>query len=313
YVCKSCLSNKNIISVYLALRGSKMNYDFSTIPEKVMEHLKKIQSRSTLPQDEETLKRLVESWLSKRGLFDKIVDHNNLKKIELFDKNSAGGCIAMTLSGSILAIGPIQNGKRKANYASIGIRTDVFEKKSEENSELEFSLEIDKPAYFIAGPVKSTSMIIDIAVFKDIEDINRQIEQIEHTEVALYDKFIEVNKNIYPENYNKDDLKNRDDLFNKWIILDWFRIGGLQEQIFLARAKMLWVELFSKIYDKLSKSNADDLDNKMLEFANNTFSGYIDDYKWFESEKKTFDIGLMKALEELPSNANYQKFLEEWS
>jgi len=290
-----------------------MNYDFSSIPEKAMEHLKKIQSRSTLPQNEETLGRLVDSWLSKRGLFDKIVDHNNLKKIDLFDKNNVNGCIAMTLSGSILAIGPIQNGKRNANYASIGIRTDVFEKKSEKDSELEFSLEIDKPAYFIAGPVRSTSIIIDIAVFKDIEDINQQIEHIEHTEVALYNKFIEVNKNIYPENYNKDDFKNRDDLFNKWIILDWFRIGGLQEQIFLARAKMLWVELFSKIYDKLEKSGAKDLDNVILEFANNKFSGYIDDYKWFESEKKTFDIGLMKALEELPSNANYQKFLEDWS
>ena len=118
---------------------------------------------------------------------------------------------------------------------------------------------------------------------------------------------------IYKKEYDSDDIKKREDLFKRWIILEWFKIGGLQEQIFLARAKLLWVELFSDLYKKLNNLSGKELDNAIVEFSNNIFSKFIDDYKWYESEKKQFDIGLMKALEELPADEEYKTYLEDYT
>jgi hypothetical protein len=77
----------------------------------------------------------------------------------------------------------------------------------------------------------------------------------------------------------------------------------------------LWLELFTKVYKALSKKtkNSEQRDNDFLEFTNNKFAKFVDDYKWYESEKKNFDIGLMKALEELPEYQAYTEFADKYS
>jgi hypothetical protein len=84
----------------------------------------------------------------------------------------------------------------------------------------------------------------------------------------------------------------------------------MEKHIFMARAKLLWLELFSGVYKALSKKikGAQQRDAAFLDFTNARFAQFIDEYKWYESEKKNFDIGLMKALEELPEYKPYLEF-----
>ena len=124
-----------------------MNENISKdIPNNVVNHLKKIQSHSNLAKDNDILRKLVESWLSKRALFDRVVEHKGLVKTAVFLKDNKNGCIAITMSGSLVAIGPMIEGYRKINYLNIGIRTDIAEKITSEKSILKHDIKIDKPA-----------------------------------------------------------------------------------------------------------------------------------------------------------------------
>lgn len=280
----------------------------------VFAHLKSIQQESNLPDTEQSFSRITEAWLLKRALFDRMIEHGNFKKARVFQKNTKSGCIAMTLSGSIIAIGPIVDGKREVIYTSLGMRTSVPEVFIEKNGVLAEDMVVDSSLALVKSKLKSTSHIVAIGIAEESEDVNDQINNIEEIKKFLEDNFIKVNENTFKANYFDDELINKNDLFNTWVILSWFELGGLARHIFHARAKILWLELFSSLYKALSnnKSLKDKRDELFTTFTNERFSRYIDDYKWFESEKKDFDIGLMKALEEIPGYANYHSFVNDY-
>src|SRR4030042_1292700 len=95
------------------------------ISKKTLEQLKMILKDSTLPDNENSLKKIIEAWLIKRALFNKIIEHGNFKIVKNHKKDNKNACIAITLSGSIIAIGPILNGYRKIIYTSLDMRKDV--------------------------------------------------------------------------------------------------------------------------------------------------------------------------------------------
>jgi hypothetical protein len=95
---------------------------------------------------------------------------------------------------------------------------------------------------------------------------------------------------------DKLSLNVRDDLFEKWIIRDWF-VSGVE----WASLKRIYINLFSSLYDDLSdRYNAKKRDELFLNFINVVFPTILDVYKWHESEKVNQDIGLLKALETIP-------------
>jgi hypothetical protein len=277
------------------------------ISGKTLAQLKGILKESALPQNENSLKRIIESWLIKRAMFNKIIEHGNFRPVKKYYKDNKNACIAITLSGSILAIGPIIQGFRKITYISLNMRTDVPNVINTENSVISEDIEVDKILNFTQGPIKKTSEIVDIGVAQDEDDPEKQVKKIIEINKLLLDNFIQINQSTFKSNYFDNELNGRNDLFKKWIIIEWFVLGGMDRHVFLARAKILWIELFTKLYKELSSSKklSVNKDNFMIEFSNIKFAKFIDDYKWYESEKKNFDIGLMKALEEIPGYMNY--------
>jgi hypothetical protein len=281
------------------------------LPEKVFSQLKHLIHESTLPDTEESLVNIIEIWLTKRALFNKILDRYNLKKTHTFAKDAPNACIAITLSGSILAIGPLINGQRHLSYSSISTRTDVPPAIHADDVVCEEDVIINKAMIFTRGPIKKTSPLIDIGVIVEEKNPEKQLNMIKKINELLRGNFIQINKSmIGMEREKKELIQNRNDLFNKWIIIEWFLIGGLEKHIFLARAKLLWLELFTKVYETLAENTLKD--ELFLDFTNKKFAQFIDDYKWFESEKKNFDIGLMKALEEIPSYDTYIEYVQEY-
>lgn len=283
------------------------------IPQNVSNQLKALLKKSELQDNENSFCKITESWLLKQAMFNKIIEHGDFKKTSTFNKKSGFGCIAVTISGSILSIGPLINEKRKVIYTSIDFRNDVPKILEEENAKLQDDIIVGKIASFSEGMIKSTSEIYSLCVPKTEDKEEEEINKIIVTNKLILDNFLQLNETTFKANYYDNDLYIKNDLFKKWIILKWFIIGGFDKHVFTARCKILWLELFSKFHKELIKNKKLEkkADEIFLEFTNVKFAKFIDDYKWYKSEKINYDLGLLKALEEIPGYKNYWDFTDQ--
>src|SRR5208337_3576202 len=111
----------------------------------------------------------------------------------------ARGCLAMTYSGSLINIGPQRDQGRNVQYVSIGLRKDVPESASQENSQLEGDVKIGVPVTFVAGPILSSSPVFKIAVTAEELDLDEQERQISKSTEILTKEFVKVNKELDEE------------------------------------------------------------------------------------------------------------------
>ena len=106
------------------------------IPSEVQDHIRQITKSSGLPDNEESVEMIAKGWLEKKELFENQLADMNMAEVEELDQEDEQGCLAMTYSGSLLNIGPIIEEGRTVQYASIGLRQDVPETASKEDSQL---------------------------------------------------------------------------------------------------------------------------------------------------------------------------------
>ncbi len=163
------------------------------IPEKVKSHIRDITKSSGLEEADESVEMIAEGWLEKNRVFEEESVNQNMEEVEFFERNDERGAIALTYSGSLINIGPISEGTRKAGYASIGLRKDVPDLLSNDDSELGDDISIDKPIEFAKGPVKRTSPIYKIIVCKDDLSVEEQEEKLDEATMVMMDEFVEVN------------------------------------------------------------------------------------------------------------------------
>jgi hypothetical protein len=287
----------------------------SKMPAALSKHIESLMSLGGFEGDPATKKKFVRYWLRKKAFFDKIIEHQGFKLVERIEPGFREGIIILTYSGSLLTLSPeTADGKRELVYNSIELRKDVVPKTEDKAAEIVFPIVLHKSLEARAGKIRKTSPVLSIAIEADPgtgkDGIGKKIRIIgERISRAL----LLVNKELFSKHTVESEIENRDDLFEKWIILTWFRIGGWEEAVFYERARMLWLELFTKSFNQLEKNIKDKplLEERFLGLANDYFTKFVDDYKWFESEKKNFDIGLMKALEEIPGRPDYESFLKE--
>jgi len=285
------------------------------MPEELSTHITDIMKINDFDKDNSSKQLFIDSWLKKKALFDKIVEHHGFHIVPCLDKGFKEGIIAITYSGSLITLTPEDEaGNRELVYNSIGLRKDIVEKTVVKKAVISLPLEIHKSLAFEKGKIKKTSPILSIAVE----------EKANHDRIGIKKRFrmigerisktlLTVNKALFSKNTQPSALEERMDLFKQWTILSWFLIGGWEEEVFFIRAKLLWLELFSKSYNEISDKLKvqEKIDQVLLLLSNTHFPKYIDVYKWIESEKKSFDIGLMKALEQIPNRPDYKDFLEE--
>lgn len=263
---------------------------------------------------EDKRRRFIKNWIKKRALFDKIVEHNGFILTDKIGQENKNGILIITYSGSLLTIsGEKQDKTRDVLYESIKLRQGNYPKTEEPSITMDFPVEINKPVIVNGGKLVKTSPVFSLAVEKESggtpTDALKRFQRIgEKISKALQS----INNAIFSKTDNSG-LESREDLFNKWIILTWFRIGGFEEEIFIARAHILWIELFDRVYRELLTNieGMEKQDKAFLDMCNQGFTHYCDVYKWLESEKKDFDIGLMKALEEIPQRDDYNDFVNK--
>jgi hypothetical protein len=293
------------IQFRIKVRGETVMDDLlQKMPEALGNHLKSLMKVCGFDTDHGARKK-----------FDKIVDHQGFHAMARIEPGFKEGIVILTYSGSLLTLSPEnEDGTREIVYNSIDMRKDVVQKTTENRAQVEFPLELHKPLLANEGKIKKTSPVLGMAV-EDNPDLLREGagKKLRTIGERISRTLILVNQELFSRHSVQSDLEERDDLFDKWVILAWFRIGGWEEAVFYERARMLWFELFSKTYNDLSSAIREKAlrDERFTRLVNGEFPDYIDVYKWIESEKINMDLGLMKALEQIPGRKDYGEFLAE--
>ncbi|HBE03828.1 MAG: hypothetical protein A2096_16805 [Spirochaetes bacterium GWF1_41_5] len=169
------------------------------LPDTVREHIKKITKTSGLPDTEESVEKIAEAWLEKKKIFEEKTAEEKMEETAGFDADEERGCLVMTYSGSLVSIGPKNNGAREAVYTSIGLRQDVPSVSSSKDAVLKQNIVCDDIVAFSKGPVKSTSQIFKIAVCSADLSAKEQAAQVTQVTRILQDEFLNINKTIISE------------------------------------------------------------------------------------------------------------------
>jgi hypothetical protein len=173
-----------------------MGQIFDSLDPFIQEHVRQLMKPSGLPEGDESLESLASAWLEKKDAFEGEVAAQGMEEVDFFAKDEERGALAMTYSGSLVNIGPLVDGKRLCEYSSIGLRKDVPQAATEESCSLESDIESDAPASFTKGPVRKTSPILKIAMFKKSMAPEKEEEKLSEVTQILSDNFVEVNKTV---------------------------------------------------------------------------------------------------------------------
>jgi hypothetical protein len=169
------------------------------IPEEIRDHIKQISKSSDAESAEEAVEAVAKGWLDKKVNFEEQIQKLNLEEVDFLSKDDERGALIMTYSGSLLTIGPLSDGNRKVEYTSIGLRQDVPESATVEDSEMSTDIELDEEVSFAKGPIKKSSPVFKIAVLRDDVDAAEQQERLSQATQILTEEFVEVNKTLIIE------------------------------------------------------------------------------------------------------------------
>jgi hypothetical protein len=172
---------------------------FNTLTSVIQNHIRQIAKTSGLPPGDETLETLATAWVEKEKCFEDGMAEGNLESVPFCSKDDQRGAIVLTYSGSLLNIGPLMDGKRRVEYTSIGLRTDVPASALEEASVLGSDIETDSAVSFSKGPIQQSSPIYKIAVCA--QELEAEEEEALLTQITqdIAEEFVEVNKTIIQE------------------------------------------------------------------------------------------------------------------
>jgi len=166
------------------------------IPEKLRNHIQQIIKTSGLPEGEESEEKIAQGWLEKSRIFEEKIAEYNMEEVESLEIDEESGALILTYSGSLITLGPLVEGVRNVQYSSIGLRKDVPESASRENSVLSGDIILDEIIEFQPGPVKSTSPVFRTAVAPEGMSPKEQQKTISEVTQMITEEFLKVNKTI---------------------------------------------------------------------------------------------------------------------
>jgi hypothetical protein len=173
-----------------------MSEHLDLIPAEIQGHIRQITKTSGLPDTDMSVDMIAQGWLEKKERFEKLMTRMSLEEVDLLEKTDPRGCLAMTYSGSLINVGPLRDGGRTVQYASIGLRQDVPEIATETGSELGADIMEGTPVSFTKGPIRSSSPVYKIVVTMEDMDLEEQERQITKATQILTKQFVEVNKDL---------------------------------------------------------------------------------------------------------------------
>ncbi len=169
---------------------------YEELTERIRRHLESVTRSSGLPPGEESLRRITENWMVKRRLFVEQCDALGMTKEEQFSGDDPRGALLLTYSGSLVCLGPMNDGGRAFEYASIKLRADVPDIIVTDGCSLEGAAAVDAPARFSGCPIESTSDVLLISSFaSDVPAADQEQRLVEAT-IFLTNGFVKANQSL---------------------------------------------------------------------------------------------------------------------
>ena len=171
---------------------------FDSLEPAIQEHLRIIRETSGLPDSDTSLELLAEGWKEKEKAFDDQAASMGMER-SLDCEDVARGFLALTYSGSLVAVGPADGGKRRAVYVSIDRRRDVPSRAESENASLDGFVSCGREIIFRNGPVKKSSAIYRLALLPSALALIDQNQRLDEATVALTREFQAVDGTGFDE------------------------------------------------------------------------------------------------------------------
>lgn len=175
-----------------------MDTALTKLPARIQDHIRNIATTAGFEETEASYEKIAIGWLKKEKAFLDTISQKGLTEEDSLSLNDPRGGIALTYSGSLILVGPLKDGFRKAAYYSIGFRKDVPESLKNDNSQLDQDIHVDQSIVFQIGPIKKTSPIYKFAVCNEMVAIAQQEEIISEATIIITNDFIDINKAIIP-------------------------------------------------------------------------------------------------------------------
>jgi nucleoid DNA-binding protein len=176
-----------------------MERNFNELPEIIKQHLKSITESSGLPNTEDSLKKITDTWFEKNEMFEEQIKSLDMVEIDSFSKDDKRAALALTYSGSLVSLGTLRGSARWVEYSSIKLRSDVPDILVKEDAKIAKDTGVEKAIEFEEGPLKSTSLLLKIAVCKDEVSLEEQDIRIREATIFLTNGFIKINRSITVE------------------------------------------------------------------------------------------------------------------
>ena len=168
-----------------------MPYYVERLPESVRKHIRLVRGTAGLPRSDNTEDLLAQGWLEKKEKFEKTVRRKEMQEVTSLPRDDPRGCLALTISGSLLSISPLRDSFRTTQYASIRLRGNVPGVITSIAARLEGDVVVGQPVSFEKGPIRITSPVHRMAVTSEDLDLEAQLTLITQATRYLNRQLIE--------------------------------------------------------------------------------------------------------------------------
>ena len=174
---------------------------FEEMDERIQNHIiKNVLIPSGLEDNDINKEMMATAWFNKEEAFTTQLANLGMEEVPDLSENEKKAALALTFSGSLIGIGPMEGGHRQVIYSSIGMRRDVPNQAVSDNSSIKGDLKIGEEAHFAGGPIVKSSPLYKIALIKDeVLPIEDQRQTISEATRIITEEFVDVNKTVIVE------------------------------------------------------------------------------------------------------------------
>ncbi|MBN1649297.1 MAG: HU family DNA-binding protein [Spirochaetales bacterium] len=165
----------------------------SEIDKTVKEHLVKLLEDLQPNPPQELIDQAENAWLEKLDIFTSQCLLLKMVETHLFPADDKNGLLALTYSGSLVALYPEKNG-RKMEYASLKLRTDIPGFVNSEAAGLVRDVQQGAAIHLENSKIQHTSAVYKIMAFTDETEFSDQANRLNEAMIYLTGNFIKLNR-----------------------------------------------------------------------------------------------------------------------
>ncbi|MEM5948055.1 HU family DNA-binding protein [Spirochaetia bacterium 38H-sp] len=179
------------------------------LPQEIQKQIEMLLSEEGQNLSEEKKELYAELWHSKYKLFVSQIQGLGMENLSWLARDDKRAALLLTFSGSLIGLGPLTEQGRSFNYYSVKFRTDVPASVSAASVQLADDIKEGHIASFENAPIRQSSAIYKIAVFKDDISTDDQILRLREAITYLTNGFVKINRTINPELSSAEQLTTK--------------------------------------------------------------------------------------------------------